>query len=54
MGLEGILSFGDKILSVNHAKVNVAIGISTSIWSILALFFTFSSLLCGGQEYGTD
>ena len=54
MGLEGILGFGDKILSVNHAKINVAVGISTSLMSMLAIWFVFASLLCGGQELGVD
>ena len=54
MGLEGILGVGDKILSVNHAKINVAIGITTSAMSMMAIWFVFSSLFVGGQELGVD
>ena len=54
MGLEALFGFGDKILSVNHGKINVAIGISTGIFSLWALFFVFTSLLCGGQELGMN
>ena len=54
MGLEGILAFGDKILSVNHAQINVAIGLSTSANSMLAIWFVFASLFVGGQELGVD